>query len=271
MPENKPSVKIKVCSVSKHFTAAPGDKGKLGGSDFAALEEINLEIYDGEFVCLLGPSGCGKTTLLNILAGFERPSSGSVLIDGEAVGKPHPKRITIFQEYALLPWRTVQDNVEFGLEIAGVPKKVRSQKVMELLEMVGLTGVEAHLPWELSGGMRQRVAVARSLAVDPDILFMDEPFGSLDAITRMEMEEEITRIWQEENKTIVFVTHDIEEAIYLADRIAIMSHQPGRIDNVIRVNLGRPRDRTSADFLSIRDKIYDEFKLKIRKPFVYQI
>jgi NitT/TauT family transport system ATP-binding protein len=161
--------------------------------------------------------------------------------------------------------------VKFGLEVGGIAKQQQNEIASRFIKLVHLQGFEDSHPFELSGGMKQRVAIARTLAVDPEIIFMDEPFGALDAITSMEMQEEITRIWQEENKTIVFVTHDIEEAICLADRIAIMSHQPGRIDNVIRVNIGRPRDRTSADFLSIRDKIYDEFKLKIRKPFVYQI
>jgi NitT/TauT family transport system ATP-binding protein len=271
MPENKPPVKIEVCSVSKHFTAAPGDKALPKGATFAALEEIDLEIYEGEFVCLLGPSGCGKTTLLNILAGFERPSSGSVLIDGEAVEKPHPKRITIFQEYALLPWRTVQGNVEFGLEIAGVPKKERSQKVKELLELVGLTGAEALLPRELSGGMRQRVAVARSLAVDPDILFMDEPFGALDALTRIKMEEELVRIWLQKKKTVVFVTHNIDEAAYLADRIVVFSTLPGRIREIIPAYAGRPRDRTSFDFIRLREKAFAALTLGHKEAVEYYL
>ncbi|MCI2425696.1 ABC transporter ATP-binding protein [Candidatus Acetothermia bacterium] len=257
--------KIVIENVSKHFTVNNGNQRLY------ALDTINLTINEGEFFCLLGPSGCGKSTLLNILAGFLKPTEGRVLIDGEEVTAPNPKYVTIFQEYTLFPWRTVLGNVKFGLEIGGMAKQQQNEIASSFIKLVQLQGFEDRHPFELSGGMKQRVAIARTLAVDPEIIFMDEPFGSLDAITRMEMEEEITRIWQEENKTIVFVTHDIEEAIYLADRIAIMSHQPGRIDNVIRVNLGRPKDRTSDDFLSIRDKIYDEFKLKTRKPFVYQI
>lgn len=271
MPENNPSVKIRACTVSKHFTAVPGDKALLMGAAAAVLEDVNLEIYEGEFVCLLGPSGCGKTTLLNILAGFERPSSGRVLIDGEAVEKPHPKRITIFQEYALLPWRTVQGNVEFGLEIAGVPKKERSRKVEELLELVGLTGVETRLPRELSGGMRQRVAVARSLAVDPDILFMDEPFGALDALTRIKMEEELVRIWLQKKKTVVFVTHDIDEAVYLADRIVVFSALPGRIREIIPAVSGRPRDRTSLDFVRLREKVFAALALGHKEAVEYYL
>jgi NitT/TauT family transport system ATP-binding protein len=271
MPENNPSVKIKASSVSKHFTAVPGDRALHEGATLAVLENVNLEISEGEFVCLLGPSGCGKTTLLNILAGFELPSSGSVLIDGEAVEKPHPKRITIFQEYALLPWRTVQGNVEFGLEIAGVPKKERSRKVKEMLELVGLTGVEARLPRELSGGMRQRVAVARSLAVDPDILFMDEPFGALDAITRIKMEEELVRIWLQKKKTVVFVTHDIDEAVYLADRIVVFSALPGRIREIIPAVAGRPRDRTSLDFVRLREKVFAALSLGYKETVEYYL
>jgi len=261
MPRNK----IVIENVNKHFAVNNGNQ-KL-----YALDTISLTINEGEFFCLLGPSGCGKSTLLNILAGFLKPTEGKVLIDGEEVTAPNPKYVTIFQEYALFPWRTVLENVKFGLEIGGIAKQQQNEIASRFINLVHLQGFENRHPFELSGGMKQRVAIARTLAVDPEIIFMDEPFGALDAITRMEMQDEIMRIWQEENKTIVFVTHDIEEAIYLADRIAIMSHQPGRIDNVIRVNLGRPRDRTGDAFLSIRDKIYAKFKLKTRKPFVYQI
>ena len=250
--DNKPRITINVCSVGKQWNREVAKDKKRESGDFAALEEINLEIYEGEFLCLLGPSGCGKTTLLNIMAGFERPSSGSVLIDGVEVDKPHPKRITIFQEYALLPWRSVLGNVEFGLEMARVPKKERQVKARELLKLVGLADVESKMPRELSGGMRQRVAVARSLAVDPDILFMDEPFGALDALTRIRMEEELAGIWLEKKKTIVFVTHDIDESVYLADRIVVLSALPGRIREIIPIDSGRPRDRTSIEFIRLK-------------------
>lgn len=270
MQEIKPSIKIKVCSVSKQWPAA-GERDLREVNCLAALEAVDLEIYEGEFLCLLGPSGCGKTTLLNILAGFERPSSGKVLIDGEAVEKPHPKRITIFQEYALLPWRTVMGNVEFGLEMARVPKEERRRQVRELLDLVGLTGVEDRMPWELSGGMRQRVAVARSLAVDPDILFMDEPFGALDALTRIRMEEELIRIWLQKKKTIVFVTHDIDEAVYLADRIAVFSTLPGRIREIIPAAIGRPRDRTGLDFVRLREKVFASLSLGHKETVEYYL
>ncbi|MBT9172695.1 MAG: Aliphatic sulfonates import ATP-binding protein SsuB [Syntrophomonadaceae bacterium] len=271
MQENKPRVKIKVCAVGKKWPLAAGEQGLGENKSLAALEAVDLEIYEGEFLCLLGPSGCGKTTLLNILAGFERPSSGHVLIDGEAVQKPHPKRITIFQEYALLPWRSVLGNVEFGLEMARVPKKERQGKARELLELVELTGAEGMMPRELSGGMRQRVAVARSLAVDPDILFMDEPFGALDALTRIRMEEELVRIWLQKKKTIVFVTHDIDEAVYLADRIAVFSVLPGRIREIIPVAAGRPRDRTGYDFVRLREKVFASLSLGYKEPVEYYL
>jgi len=270
MQENQPRVKIKVCSVSKQWPSAAGEQGLREPSP-AALEAVDLDIYEGEFLCLLGPSGCGKTTLLNILAGFEQPSSGRVLIDGEAVEKPHPKRITIFQEYALLPWRTVLGNVEFGLEMAQVPKEERRRKAREMLDLVGLNGVEGRMPWELSGGMRQRVAVARSLAVDPDVLFMDEPFGALDALTRIRMEEELVRIWLQKKKTIVFVTHDIDEAVYLADRIAVFSALPGRIREIIPAFAGRPRDRTGFDFVRLREKVFNTLSLGHREAVEYYL
>jgi NitT/TauT family transport system ATP-binding protein len=271
MREIKPRIKIQVSSVSKHWPVAAGERGSRAAKPVAALEAVDLEIYEGEFLCLLGPSGCGKTTLLNILAGFERPSSGRVLIDGEAVEKPHPKRITIFQEYGLLPWRTVLGNVEFGLEMARVPKQERRRKAKELLDLVGLTGADGKMTWELSGGMRQRVAVARSLAVDPDILFMDEPFGALDALTRIRMEEELVRIWLQKKKTIVFVTHDIDEAVYLADRIVVLSALPGRIQEIIAAAAGRPRDRTGFDFIRLREKVFAALSLGQQEAVEYYL
>jgi len=271
MLDSKPQVKIKVCSVSKRWSLTEEGYDNKEGNCSVALDTVDLEIYEGEFICLLGSSGCGKTTLLNILAGFERPSSGSVLIDGEAVEKPHPKRITIFQEYALLPWRTVLGNVEFGLEMARAPKQERRRKAKDLLNLVGLTGAEARLPWELSGGMRQRVAVARSLAVDPDILFMDEPFGALDALTRLRMEEELIRIWLQKKMTIVFVTHDIDEAVYLADRIAVFSDLSGRIREIIPAAAGRPRDRTSSDFIRLREKVFAALSLGHKEAVEYYL
>ncbi|NLX75868.1 MAG: ABC transporter ATP-binding protein [Clostridiaceae bacterium] len=233
------------------------DRGRM-----AALERVNLEIGKGEFICLLGPSGCGKTTLLNLIAGFDRPTSGFVRINGETVTGPSENRITIFQNYGLLPWRTVLRNVELELEARKTDKKERRRIAEEYTELVGLSAYKNHYPSQLSGGMQQRVALARALAVDPEILLMDEPFGALDAMTRMSMQDEIERIWREKKKTIIFVTHDIEEAVFLADRIVIMTSFPGKVKSVIDVPLARKRDRTGADFLKIRDRVFAEFELK---------
>lgn len=233
-----------------------------GKEKTTALYKVNLEIEKGEFICLLGPSGCGKSTLLNLIAGFDKPTSGFVKVNGEAVTRPSENRITIFQNYGLLPWRNVLRNVELGLEAKKIPKKERRRIAEEYIELVGLSSYKHHYPAQLSGGMQQRVALARALAVDPEILLMDEPFGALDAMTRMSMQDEIERLWQEKKKTIIFVTHDIEEAVFLADRIVIMTPSPGRIKSIIKVPLGRKRDRTSADFLEIRDRVFEEFGFK---------
>lgn len=224
-----------------------------------ALDAINLEIMDGEFFCLLGPSGCGKSTLLNIMAGFEKPTDGKVLIEGGEIAAPNPRYVTVFQDYGIFPWRTVQENVEFGLEIKGIEVDERKKIAEVFIKMVGLVGFEMRHPIELSGGMKQRVSLARALAVNPEIIFMDEPFGAVDALTRMKLQEELVKIWREENKTIVFVTHDIDEAIYLGDRIAVMSSMPGRIKSLLDVPMNRPRLRTENDFLLIKEKIYLEF------------
>jgi len=256
--------KIVIEGVEKSFQNKDGNRQQ-------ALTGVDLEIREGEFVCLLGPSGCGKTTLLNMVAGFDHPTGGRILIDGEPVTAPSPKHITIFQNYGLFPWRTVLGNVEYGLEVQGVSKSERQEIAREYINMVGLEKFINHHPHELSGGMQQRVAIARALAVDPEILFMDEPFGALDAMTRFKMQEEITRIWQEKHKTIIFVTHDIDEAVFLADRIVLMSPHPGRIKRVLDVSIGRPRVRTGYDFMTIRDKVFEEFELVHRQDLEFQI
>ncbi|GAW93688.1 ABC transporter ATP-binding protein [Calderihabitans maritimus] len=256
--------KILVENVSKVFTNSKGEEQP-------ALREVNLEVREGEFLCLLGPSGCGKSTLLNLVAGFDQPSSGRVLIDGEVVTGPKPRYIAIFQNYGLFPWRTVLGNVEYGLEAKGVSRSRRREIAKEYIRLVGLEKFINSHPHELSGGMQQRVAIARALAVDPEVILMDEPFGALDAMTRLKMQEEIERIWQEKNKTIIFVTHDIEEAVYLADRIVVMTSHPGRIKSIIPVAIGRPRDRTSYDFFQVRDTIYKEFSLKRETSLDYYI
>lgn len=257
-------VKIQVREAEKVFVNNRGEKQQ-------ALAKVNLEVYEGEFVCLLGPSGCGKTTLLSMIAGFNGPTAGEVLIDGEKVVRPDPRHITIFQEYGLFPWRSVLDNVAFGLESQGVPRAEREKTAMAYIKLVGLGEFARNHPGELSGGMKQRVALARALAVKPDIIFMDEPFGALDAMTRFKMQEEIVRIWQETNKTIIFVTHDIDEAVYLADRVVVMTPLPGKVKSIIPVSIGRQRDRTSIDFIKIRDRIYTEFALKPERKEDYAI
>lgn len=232
------------------------------GQTFTALEGVNLSIERGEFICLLGPSGCGKSTLLNAIAGFSPVTSGSVKIDGKEVTEPSTKYVTIFQNYGLLPWRTAEKNVELGLEPRGISKEERKKIAEKYLDLVGLVDFKDSYPRQLSGGMQQRVAIARALAVDPEIIYMDEPFGALDAITRMKLQEDIRNISREEHKTIIFVTHDIEEAVYLADRIVIMTPNPGKVKTVVNVKLRSDRDRTADDFLAARDKVFELFNMK---------
>jgi NitT/TauT family transport system ATP-binding protein len=219
------------------------------------LDNMNLTIWEGEFFCLLGPSGCGKSTLLNILAGFVEPTNGTVTIDDKKHTHPDPRYVMMSQDYGLFPWRTVLENVKFGLEIKRSSKSEQEEIARRFIHLVHLEGFENSHPFELSGGMKQRVALARTLAVNPEIVFMDEPFNALDMVMRTGLQDEIIRLWDEHHKTIVFVTHDIEEAIYLADRIAIMKNLPGKIEEVIEVKLKRPRDRGSSDFYRLKNKI----------------
>lgn len=223
------------------------------------LENIELEVGNGEFVCLLGPSGCGKSTLLSAMAGFLKPTSGSIRIDGEIVSGPDPRRIFVFQERGVFPWLTVEGNIGFGLRRFSA--KERAQRVNHYIRMVGLEGFEKSYPHELSGGMKQRVEVARALAVNPDVMFLDEPFGALDSITRMIMRGELLRIWQAERKTILFVTHDIDEAVQLADRVVVMSARPGRIQQIVSINIRHPRDISSPRYLELRDGILNQIGL----------
>ncbi len=220
--------------------------------EIVALEPIGLEIADGEFVCLLGPSGCGKSTLLNIVAGFVAPSSGEVIAEGKPVTSPGPDRGMVFQEYALFPWMTVRANIAFGLEMRGEPSARIAQTVDALLATLNLKEFAGRFPKDLSGGMRQRVAIARLLALDSPILLMDEPFGALDALTRRNLQDELLRIWMELKKTILFVTHSIEESVYLADRIVVMTYRPGRVKAIVEVALPRPRDVSSAAFNDLK-------------------
>ncbi len=243
---------VKVEDATKTFSSRKGD--------VTALEHVNLEVHDGQFVCLLGPSGCGKTTLLRMIGGLDVPTSGTVSIDGKIVDGPSPKMTMVFQEYSLYPWRTVAENVGFGLEMIGVSKEERIAEVNRRLALVGLTGFGDSYPYELSGGMRQRAAVARALATDPAVMLMDEPFGALDAQTRNKMQRELLQIWEETKKTILFVTHSVDEAVYLSDKIVILTPRPGRIYEIYPNPLPRPRDRTSIEFAKLRKDVLAEIE-----------
>ena len=225
------------------------------GGPLEVLTDVNLEVAQGEFVCLLGPSGCGKSTLLNVCAGFETPTTGSVHIDGVEVAGPDSRRVFVFQEYGIFPWASVWDNVALGLRDR--PKEEQYEIVQKTIDLVGLTGFERTYPMELSGGMKQRVEVARALAVSPDVIYMDEPFGALDALTRLTMRSEILRIWEQERMTILFVTHDVDESIQLAERIVVFTPRPGRIAEVVEVDLPHPRDLGSPEYGRIKRRLYE--------------
>ncbi len=235
------------------------------GGDLLALEGIRATVGEGEFACLLGPSGCGKSTLLRIVAGLIAATAGRVLIGGKAVEGCGADRAFVFQDYALFPWMTVQDNVGFGLATRGVPRDEQRRKAAELLRVVGLGDFAAKYPHHLSGGMKQRVSIARALAVEPGILLMDEPFGALDAQTRSVMQEELLRIWSEYRKTVIFVTHSISEALLLADRVLVMTARPGRIKTEIRIDLPRPRDEADPRMLELRRRVLGELSEEIAR------
>ncbi|WP_306591325.1 ABC transporter ATP-binding protein [Geothrix sp. 21YS21S-4] len=226
-----------------------------GGQDVYALKDIDLEVRRGEFVCLLGPSGCGKSTLLNAVAGFSLPSAGTITVEGLPIVAPGPDRGMVFQEYALFPWMTVEQNVGFGLQIKGEPKDAARAKVDDLLRLLNLQDFRKRYPKDLSGGMRQRVAIARVLALDSPIMLMDEPFGALDALTRRTLQDELLRLWLELKKTILFVTHSIEEALYLADRTVVMTYRPGTLKRDLAVDLPRPRDVASPAFNALKKEL----------------
>jgi NitT/TauT family transport system ATP-binding protein len=235
--------------------------------EITALAGIDLDIGGTEFLTILGPSGCGKTTLLNIVAGFDHATSGEVMLDGEPIRKPGPDRGVVFQEYALFPWLSVEQNVEFGLRERGVRKAERRERVRQQITSVGLAGFERRYPQELSGGMRQRVALARVLANDPKILLMDEPFAALDAQTRTIMQQELLNVWSAERRTAIFITHNIEEAILLGDRVVVMTARPGRIKEIVEVNLQRPRDVTSAEFNKTRRRVATLLEDEVQATF----
>ena len=229
------------------------------GTELAALDGVDLQVMDGEFVAIVGPSGCGKTTFLSVVDGLIAATGGRVLVDGAVVTRPGPDRAIVFQDASLLPWRTVLGNVRYGLECLGVRTREADARAEKLIALVGLSGFEHHYPHELSGGMQQRVNLARALVVDPKILLMDEPFASLDAQTRELMQEELTRIWVQARKTVLFITHQIDEAIYLADRVVVFSGRPGRVKDSIAVDIERPRPigvKRQARFHALEDRIW---------------
>jgi NitT/TauT family transport system ATP-binding protein len=244
---------IRVEEVTRTFGAGPRTVEALG--------PVSFEVRSGEFFCIVGPSGCGKSTLLDLVAGFARPDTGRVLVGGRPVLGPDPRRLLLFQEHALLPWRSARANVELGLELAGVSRVIRRERAADLLREMGLAGFENARPRELSGGMRQRVSIARALAVDPDVLLMDEPLGAVDALTRLRLQDELLALQRRAGKTIVLVTHDIDEAVYLGDRVAVMSERPGRFKTIVRAELPEPRDRGSAELFHLRERILEEFRL----------
>ena len=228
-----------------------------------ALNQLSLEIAKSEFVSIVGPSGCGKSTFLNLLLGLVRPDSGALQIDGKPITGPGQERAMVFQEFGLLPWRTVMANVELGLELKGIAAARRTERAMELIRLVGLKGFERHYPHELSGGMKQRVGLARALATEPEVLLMDEPFAALDAQTRDLMQMELLQIWERTHKTVLFVTHSIEEAAYLSDRVIVMTARPGRAKQIVNIALSRPRDyemRLTPEFNDIKLKIWEVLK-----------
>ncbi len=235
--------------------------------EVVALAGIDLDIAADEFLTILGPSGCGKTTLLNIVAGFEKETGGTLTLDGATIAGPGPDRGVVFQEYALFPWLSVEDNVAFGLVERRVPKRERETRVRQQIAAVGLAGFERRYPHELSGGMRQRVALARVLANDPKILLMDEPFAALDAQTRTLMQQELLNVWSSDRRAVIFITHNIEEAIFLGDRVVVMTARPGRIKDVVRIDLPRPRDVTSEAFNAIRRSVTAMVEDEVQKAF----
>ncbi|MGE3871273.1 MAG: ABC transporter ATP-binding protein, partial [Pseudorhodoplanes sp.] len=231
------------------------------GTPHLAIADIDLQVGDGEFVSILGPSGCGKSTLLYIVGGFEAPSRGRVLVDGRPVTGPGPDRGPVFQEFALFPWKTVLGNVMYGLLEQGVAREAAAERARALLAMVHLSGYENFYPKELSGGMKQRVAIARTLAYHPKILLMDEPFGALDAHTRTRLQNDLLDIWERDRKTVMFVTHSVEEAVFLSDRVVVLTRSPGRIKRIIPIELPRPRRRTEL----LINRRYQDYVVEIER------
>lgn len=239
---------VELREVSQHYQAT--DKIKN------VLNKISFTVTKGSFLCIVGPSGCGKSTLLDLIGGFLLPSTGEVLINGKSVSGPQTSTISVFQNHALFPWKTALHNVTYGLELSGISRKNAEARALELLKTVGLSGFEKFYPAQLSGGMKQRVALARALAVEPELVLMDEPLGALDVLTRMQMQKELEQTWQTFKQTAILVTHDVEEAVFLGDQVIVLSGSPTNIQSTIAVNLARPRNRLSFEFIEFCSKIY---------------
>ncbi|ASN37900.1 ABC transporter [Arthrobacter sp. 7749] len=256
MTDLEKAVRLEVSQVQKVYQSG-------AGFEFEAVRSLTFDLFDGEFVCLVGPSGSGKTTLLKCIAGLMRATSGQVVLDGQPVNGPAKGMAVVFQEYgrSLFPWMTVEANVDLPLKTSGVPKSERAARVRDALESVGLSDAGAKYPWQLSGGMQQRVAIARAVAAQPSVLLMDEPFAAVDAQTRAELEDLVRRIWKEHNMTILFVTHDIDESVYLAERVLVLSSSPTVIQNDINIDLAADRDqlttRSAARFAELRAEVYE--------------
>ena len=247
---------VSIQAVSRVFETAKGQRTQ-------ALQPVDFEVRDNDFVTILGPSGCGKSTMLRIVAGLDHPTSGRVLLDGRPVEGPGADRGMVFQSYTLFPWLTIEQNIRFGLRERGMPESQQKERAQYFIAKVGLRGFEQHFPKQLSGGMQQRTAIARALANDPKILLMDEPFGALDNQTRVLMQELLLGIWEAERKTVMFVTHDIDEAIFMANRVAVFSARPGRIKSEIAVNLPHPRHytiKTSPEFMDLKARLTEEIR-----------
>ena len=249
-------IKLTVNNVSKSYSLGKDGVHKV-------IEDLSIKIYDNEFLVILGPGHCGKSVLLNIIAGLEEPDEGSVCLDDEEIDGPNPSMGMVFQKTGVFPWLTVMENVELGPRFRGVPKEKRRKKAQKYIDLVGLQGFENARPAQLSGGMKQRAGIARAYSNDPEILIMDEPFGALDAQTRYQMEEEVSRIWSQEKRTFIFVTNNIEEAIMLGDRIVLLTQCPARVKEIYDVSLQRPRDMMSSEFLSLRQRISENTDLSI--------
>ncbi|KWX67406.1 hypothetical protein ASJ79_21700 [Mycobacterium sp. NAZ190054] len=250
---------LSIQQVSKTFKS----RGNKSNTATIALTDVNLDVEEGEFCAIIGASGCGKSTLLRIIDGLTAPSSGRVMLRGREVTEPGPDRAMVFQHAHLMPWRTVQKNVEFGLEPRDVRAGDRRQRAARYLNLVGLTGFEKHYPAQLSGGMQQRVGLARAFAVEPELLLLDEPFGALDAQTRLQLQTELSRIWSEAGRTAVLITHDIEEAVFLADRVVVMGSRPGRVIDVVDIPFERPRTdsvRMHPDFTVLKSRLWESLR-----------